>query len=183
MGNFFEHLERKNPKFFWGLIIIIRLTTVFTPINDNSFIHNPNSIYTEETILKLRAGSNSGKEIVTIRTSLGKKIKINIKTHRQLEKYFPDWKERIDYQKDRERVYQSAMRKRRESARLRLKEDFALTKDEKDAIDYFSGRGFYAPHQDPSVPPNIFDTRESFIIKMQNPEMQLKFLKSFVRTL
>ena len=47
------------------------------------------------------------------------------------------------YQENREKVYKSAMIKRQEALSLRQKEDFARTKDEQDAIDYFLGRGFY----------------------------------------
>jgi hypothetical protein len=56
---------------------------------------------------------------VIIQTSLGKREKINIVTHRRLEKFFPDWEGRIAYQENRERVYKAAMIKRREALRLR----------------------------------------------------------------
>lgn len=114
-----------------------------------------------------------------IQTSLGKRKKINIVTHRRLEKFFLDWEERIAYQENREKIYKAAMIRRREALKLRQKEDFARTKDEQDAIDYFLGRGFYQIHQDPSVKPNIFDNRQSFLIKMHNKEMRMNFLKSF----
>jgi hypothetical protein len=134
--------------------------------------------YTEQTILNIRSGSEPTKKIVIIQTSLGKR-KINIVTHRRLEKFFPDWEGRIAYQKNREKVYKAAMIKRREVLRLRKKEDSGRTKDEQDAIDYFLGRDFYQTHQDPSVKPNIFDNRQSFLIKMHNKEMRMNFLKSF----
>jgi hypothetical protein len=73
------------------------------------------------------------------------------------------------------------MIKRREALRLRKKEYFGRTKDEQDAIDYFLGRDFYQTHQDSSVKPNIFDNRQSFLIKMHNKEMRMNFLKSFNR--
>jgi hypothetical protein len=117
---------------------------------------------------------------VIIQTGLGKR-EINIITHRRLEKFFPEWEGRITYQKSREKVYKAAMIKRREALRLKKKEDFGRTKDEQDAIDYFLGRDFYQTHQDPSVKPNIFDNRQSFLIKMHNKEMRMNFLKSFNR--
>lgn len=73
------------------------------------------------------------------------------------------------------------MKKRRETLRLRIKENFSRTKDEQDAIDYFSGSGFYRREQDPTVKPNIFDNRQSFLIKMHDKEMRMNFLKSFNR--
>ena len=176
-GNFFEELERERPKLFWGLTI--GLATVFTQLDDNSLTHNPSLAYTEQILV--RGGSDSGQATVTIRTSLGKKQQINIVTHRRLEKFFPDCEDRMVYQENREKVYKSAMRKRREALNLRQKEDFARTKDEQDAIDYFLGRGFYRTYQDSSTKPNIFDNRQSFLIKMHNKEMRRDFLESFNR--
>lgn len=176
-GNFFEQLERERPNLFWRLTI--GLATVFTQLDENSLTHNPSLPYTEQILL--RGGSDSGQATVTIRTSLGKKQQINIVTHRRLEKFFPDWEDRMVYQENREKVYESAMRKRREALNLRQKEDFSRTKDEQDAIDYFLGRGFYRTYQDPSTKPNIFDNRQSFLIKMHNKEMRMNFLKSFNR--
>jgi hypothetical protein len=54
-----------------------------------------------------------------------------------------------------------------------------LTHQEKDALDYFRGTGFYAHYQNPKVKPNIFDSRRSFLIKMQNFEMRNTFLKTY----
>jgi hypothetical protein len=181
MGNVLERLERASPQLFKGLIFMLGL--VFTSLDKDSVIHNHNTSpsYSEQIILKIRSGSDKPKNIVIIQTSLGKRKKINIVTHRRLEKFFPDWEERIAYQENREKVYKAAMRKRREALRLRQKEDFGRTKDEQDAIDYFSGRGFYQTHQDPSVKPNIFDNRQSFLIKLHNKEMRMNFLKSFNR--
>lgn len=85
------------------------------------------------------------------------------------------------YQENREKVYKSAMRKRQEALNLRQKEDFARTKDEQDAIDYFLGRRFYRRYQDSSTKPNIFDNRQSFLIKMHNKEMRMDFLESLNR--
>ncbi len=179
MGKSFEYLERESPKLFWALSI--GLVTIFTSFDENSLIHNSIPHHTEKLPLKVRGGSDSKEPIVTIRTSLGKKIKINIITHRRLEKFFPDWEERMAYQENREKVYKSAMSKRRNALRLRLKEDFARTKDEQDAIDYFLGRGVYRTFQDPSEKPNIFDNRQSFLLKMHNKEMRMNFVKSFDR--
>lgn len=127
------------------------------------------------------SSSDSTKKFVTIKTSHGKELKIDIVFHRRLEKSFPDWEERITYQQDREKVYQAAMLRRKEVIRLQKEENFGRTKDEQDAIDYFSGSGFYQSYQDPSVKYNIFDNRQSFLIKMHDREMRMNFLKNFNR--
>ena len=51
---------------------------------------------------------------------LGKRKKFDLDFHHQLEQYFPDWKERMDYQKKQEEFYKSAMKRKREIKRLRL---------------------------------------------------------------
>ena len=48
--------------------------------------------------------------------------------------------------------------------------------EEKDAIAYFKGTRFYADYQKLEKSPNIFDTRETFLLKMHNPEMRQQFL-------
>lgn len=178
MGSFLERLERNSPN-FWALIGMSML--VFISLDKYSVIynHNTSSSYTEQIISKIRSGSDPTKQIVIIQTSQGKRKKINMITHRRLERFFPDWEERIAYQEDREKVYKVAMIKRREALRLRKKENFSRTKDEQDAIDYFLGRGFYELHQDPSVKPNIFDNRQSFLIKVHDKEIRRNFLKNF----
>jgi len=63
-----------------------------------------------------------------------------------LRKYFPDFTERVEYQNRQLEFLQSSKKKLREADRLRLKEDFKskmLTEDEKDALNYFGGTGFY----------------------------------------
>jgi hypothetical protein len=54
-----------------------------------------------------------------------------------------------------------------------------LSHEEKDALNYFRGTGFYAYYQNPKVKPNILDTGRSFLVKMQNFEMRNKFLKTY----
>lgn len=96
-------------------------------------------------------------------------------------KYFPDWPERVEYQNRQLEFLQSSKKKLREADRLRLNEDFKskiLTQDEKDALAYFSGAGFYKYYQDLNTPPNLYDTRQTFLDKMQNSEMRKNFLKA-----
>ena len=93
MGNVLERLERESPQLFGGLICMLGL--VFTSLDKDSVIHNHNTSPSsrEQIILKIRSGSDKPKNIVIIQTSLGKRKKINIVTHRRLEKFFPDWEE------------------------------------------------------------------------------------------
>jgi len=53
-----------------------------------------------------------------------------------------------------------------------------LSPEEQDAINYFTGQGFYRSQQDFRAEANIFDTRESFLLKMQNESNQNRILKS-----
>jgi hypothetical protein len=99
-----------------------------------------------------------------------------------LEKFFPDWTERMNYQNQQFEVLQSGRKKIRIANKLGMNENQKLkllTPQEKDAVDYFAGTGFYKFYQDVRTPPNIFDTRESFLEKMQDFEMRNKFLKTY----
>ena len=99
-----------------------------------------------------------------------------------MEKHFPDWDRRIAYQQRQEKFYKSAMRKKREIKRLWILETPSIyNKEELDAISYFQGTGFYSKQQDPKVKPNIFDTRQSFLVKMHNYKLRNEFLDSFNR--
>ena len=112
----------------------------------------------------------------------GKIKKFDITFHRRLEQQFPDWKERMDYQKKQEYFYKSAMKTKRELKRLRMKENpNAYTKKELEAINYFKGTGFSKKHQDPTTKPNIFDTRQTFLFKMHDPILRSNFLNSLDR--
>ena len=67
-----------------------------------------------------------------------------------------------------------------ELKRLRIQKDFNIwTKDKLDAIAYFEGTGFYQKYQDPKLKPNIFDTRQTFLLKMHDPILPRNFLNSF----
>ncbi len=56
-----------------------------------------------------------------------------------------------------------------------------LIDEEKSAIDYFHGRGKYKKYQDPKTPPNLLDTRKTFLKKMEDKEMREKFLEYYNR--
>ena len=111
-----------------------------------------------------------------------KKEKIDLSFHRRLKQHFPDWNERMDYQKKQEKFYKLAMKRKKELKRLRvLDKKSYYTKEELDAMNYFQGTGFYITYQDPKVKPNIFDTRQSFLLKMHDDKLRNEFLDSFNR--
>jgi hypothetical protein len=125
-------------------------------------------------VIQLRAGGSSNK------IGIGQKLDLDL--HRRLERYFPDWEERMAYQEKQAKFYKSAMRKKKEIIKLRMIDDSSLySEKEFDSINYFEGKGYYARCQDPSVAPNIFDTRQSLLLKMHDTSAREKFLKSFNR--
>ena len=71
------------------------------------------------------------------------------------------------------------MKTKRELKRLRLKDipDF-YTKEQLDAISYFQGTGFYQEHQDPKIAPNIYDTRQTLLLKMHDLILRNDFLNN-----
>ena len=70
-------------------------------------------------------------------------------------------------------------KRKKEIKRLRLLDNKNhYTKEELDAMDYFNGTGFYQKEQDPKQKPNIFDTRQTFLLKMHNPILRNNFLNS-----
>ena len=98
-----------------------------------------------------------------------------------LKKHFPDWEDRINYQKKQEKNYRSALNRVAEANRLRVIK-LKLTAQEQDGLDYFNGEGFYSYYQSLETPTKIYYTRWSFLLKIEkNPEMRKKFLTSYNR--
>ena len=101
---------------------------------------------------------------------------------RRLEQHFSDWDRRIAYQQRQEKFYKSAVIKKRKIKRSQMLETPNLYNKEKlDAISYFQGTGFYNKQQDPKVKPNIFNTRQFFLVKMHDYKLRNEFLDSFNR--
>jgi hypothetical protein len=159
-----ENFERNYSRIFWFCISFLGFFLFHEPIQ------NPSQ-------------SQVGIEQVRGRAKDSEKIKNFEPTfHRRLEKYFPDWEERIAYKKSQTEFYKSAMRKKKEIIKLRMVDDLNFySEKELDAINYFKGKSFYARCQDPSVAPNIYDTRQSFLLKMHDISFREKFLQSFNR--
>lgn len=88
-----------------------------------------------QKVLALRAGGQDS----TNRSSVGRKI--------LLKNLFPDWPERVAYEKKQEKFYKSARAKLQESSKIGITDKFVaklLTVPEKDALDYFRGENFYS---------------------------------------
>lgn len=151
------------------ILTVFIIVWISKPIPYEEVVHNRNQFVREE-ILTLGGGAQDSID----RSSVGKKI--------LLENLFPDWPERIAYQKKQEKFYKSAQAKLRECRRLRRDDKSLvrlLTVQEKDALDYFNGTGFYKEHQNPKTLPNVFDTRQSFLLKMDDRQMRKYFLNSY----
>jgi hypothetical protein len=175
-----ERWERENSG-FWVLIILLFLTVSLLDEGQFQKIQNSreNNVSSVLAITSGGSGSKGRSGSFVLKTGLGKRKKFNIVFHRRLEKYFPDWEKRIDYQKKQEKFYKSSQKKRRELKKLRIKErPNVYTKEELDAISYFQGTGIYIRYQDPKTKPNIFDTRQTYLLKMHDPVLRNNFLNS-----
>jgi len=98
-----------------------------------------------------------------------------------LAKHFPDSAERLALEREQIGIYSKAAKKLKEYQKLKplLKpHEKWLTDEEKFAIEYFHGKGIYKKYQDPKTPSNLFDTRQTFLKKMENEEMRRKFLEN-----
>ena len=92
--------------------------------------------------------------------------------------YFPDWEERMDSQKTQAKIYRSGLARIAEAIRAGVK--IKVTKEQQDAFDYFNGQSFYKYYQSLKTPPNIYDTRLSFVLKIENNKnMRENFLKNY----
>lgn len=98
-----------------------------------------------------------------------------------LRENFPDWQERVAYQNKKLELVRSGLTRMAEVKRVKKSNSFQLTPEERDAFDYFSGKGFYQSYQNLSTPFNIFDTRKSFLLKMEDKEMRDRFLEIYNR--
>jgi hypothetical protein len=164
-----EQWEKYQPSSFWlcSIGLYISFSTGFGAL----FPESPRE--SQVVIEQIRGG---GREDYSF---LGKRKKFDLDFHRQLGQYFPDWAGRMDYQKKQEKFFKSAMRKKREMIRVRMKEKPKFyTKQELDAMDYFQGKGIYAKYQDKREKYNIFDTRQSFLLKMHEDKLRNEFLNS-----
>jgi hypothetical protein len=99
-----------------------------------------------------------------------------------LARHFPDWDKRLSVEKEQAIIYNKAIKKLKANKNfnpLLENTEKGLTDEEKFSLDYFYGRGICEKLQDPKTSPNIYDTRQTFLKKMENQEMRQKFLESY----
>ena len=170
-----------NQKLILGLSFGWIILSIFVDTNDTS---NFNPSYSSvQSVLTLNGGAENRSSVNTPKISAPQALEQTINRREMLRKHFPDWEGRMDYQKKQEAFYKSAIKKQIQLKRLRIQATSSFyTKEEVDAINYFHGKGSYKYYQSLETPPNIFDTRWSFLLKVEkNKNMRENFLKSYNR--
>ena len=154
---------------------------IFSIVVNNKSESNVNpSYHSLTTVERLNGGTRDGSPENTPKISGTQALELEqrINRHKMLINHFPDWEKRMDYQKEREKFYRSGLTRIAQAKRVRV--DYKLTKQEQDAFDYFTGQNFYKDYQSLETPPNIFDTRSSFLLKIEkNKDMRENFLKNY----
>ena len=175
--------------FFWFGLIFTGFNLLPLP-DDGSFPSSPNRETTtmvvdnkkfqaQELCSEFRCGGQ--KDSLPFISQKSQK-KFDSGLHHKLEQSFPDWEGRMNFQQKQKKFYESAIKKKVEFKRLRMIDRHNIyTKEELDALNYFDGTGFYRKHQDPKTKPNIFDNRQTFLLKMHDDQMRDEFLASFNR--
>ena len=163
------------------VLTVFSVLVICMPISYETLSYNiPLQEKSISIVLGVSQGGGQNSDSNSFIPRLKKRKKFNLIFHRRLEQHFPDWKDRMAYQKEQEEFYKLAMRKKSELKRLKIKENSNYyTKKELDAIDYFHGNDFYQKYQDPKLKPNIYDTRQTFLFKMHDPILRNNFLNSF----
>lgn len=85
-------------------------------------------------------------------------------------------KERAAYQRDQARIYINAKRRFLEAKKTKMQRVVKFTDEEQNAIDYFNGKGIYKYYQSIDTKPNKFDTKQTYLKKMENLEVREKIL-------
>jgi hypothetical protein len=110
-----ENFERNYPRIFWLCTSLLGFFLFHEPVQTSS--------QSQVVIEQLRGGTRDSEKINSLNKQicLRKRKNFDPAFHRRLKKYFPDWDERMAFQKKQEGFYKSAMQKKREALRLRLK--------------------------------------------------------------
>ena len=133
-------------------------------------------------LVGLNLNNNSNENSVTLVNLFrggGKPRNFDKNFHQILRKGFPDSKRRIEFEKYQLEFYKSARLKLYRTPTVNMKDKMKiLSPQESDAIDYFTRQGSYRYLQDFKTEPNIFDSRESLLMKMHDESNRNLFLKS-----
>ena len=188
-----EQWEKYEPSNFW--LCSIGLYFSFSAGFGALFPESPSYVVIEQVCIS-RGGGGGEYEPKSSTSQLRgvpeiKSVSKNSKTslepkefREMLARYFPDWDARLSVEKQQAIIYNKATKKLKAYKNLNplLKNpEKLLTDDERFAIDYFHGRGTCEKFQDPKTQPNLYNTRQTFLKKMENQEMRQKFLESYNR--
>ena len=165
-----------NQKLILGLSSACVILSILV---DSNYKFNLNIRYNSvQSVVKLNGGGQNRSSESTSKLYAPQALEQNLSKREMLRKHFPDWEERINYQKKQKKIYRSGIARIAEAKRCRVK--IKLTKQEQDAFDYFYGQNDYKYYQSIETPPNRFDTRWSFLLKVEkNKNMRENFLKSY----
>ena len=176
-----SNFEKLNPTAFWLITGGLGLSLNFFFLNRQDYLF-PQTEAIQTTLAQKQALSISGGNLFD---QSNERKKFNLLLHIALEREFPDFQERIDYEKKQETLLRSVQAKQKtlqETGTIVIQPQHYskfYTNEELNAIDYYQGTGFYKQQQDLSTPPNKYDTRQTFLLKMHDSETRGKFLKSF----
>ena len=123
------------------ILLLFGILWAWKPISYEDVVRN--QLIREKTVVT-NLNFNGGGQNSQGKSSIGRKI--------LLEKLFPDWSDRVDFQKKQQKFFESGRKRLISAKRVRVK--IKLTPEEQDAFDYFSGTGFYKKHQSPETFPN-----------------------------
>ena len=118
LAPFFERLERQYGNDFWAVITSFSLGILFLFSTESEFQITQTPTIIEKnvsSVLSIKSGGGGSKQnsgSFVLETGLGKRKEFDIVFHRLLEQHFPDWNERIAYQKRQEEFYKSAEKKK-----------------------------------------------------------------------
>ena len=176
IGLFLERSKRNHPRIFWLCTCLLGFCVFHEPVTTSSQYQTVD----EQGRILRSDGSKSDSNSFGTLICLSERKNFDLAFDPLSEQSFPDWKERLDYQKTQEKFYISAIKKKYVLKKSRMLDNKSYyTKEELNAMDYFHGTGFYQKQQDPKVKPNVFDTRQSFLRKMEDPIVLDNFLNNF----
>ena len=175
---FFQKWKYSNISNF--LIYVIGLYFCFISLQNFYDYKTSFQIYKTQLVIKtIRSGSQEQNKSSNLAKNTEKFFK------EMLIKHFPDFQARVELEKRQAEIYENAMKKIKTYKQIfPLLNDYEklLTDQERSSINYFHGIGIYKKYQDPSIPPNLFDTRVTFLKKMENQDMRENFLLIYNRT-
>ena len=129
--------RKKSTTIF--ILSIFSILWICKPIPYESVSHLQDTHYQDQKIVTvLQTPSGGGQDD---KRDVGRKI--------LLEKLFPDWPDRVDFQKNQQKLFDSGRKKLISAKRVRVK--IKITPEEQDTFDYFSGTGFYKKYQMPKL--------------------------------